>query len=149
MNYTAVIAVIISFGISAIACPAVIPFLKRLKFGQQIREEGPRDHRKKSGTPTMGGLAFLFSIVLTCLLFMREYPKIIPIMFVTLGFGIIGFLDDYIKVVMKRSEGLKHYAQNTDFNRNLIENPGATTPQSAAQTAPLTQGSLRSSASLA
>ena len=106
MNYTAVIAVIVSFGISAIACPAVIPFLKRLKFGQQIREEGPRDHRKKSGTPTMGGLAFLFSIMLTCLFFVRDYPRIIPIMFVTLGFGVIGFLDDYIKVVMKRSEGL-------------------------------------------
>lgn len=106
MNYTSVIAVLISFGVSAIACPMIIPFLKRLKFGQQIREEGPREHRKKSGTPTMGGLAFIFSIVLTSLFFVKDFPRIIPILFVTVGFGIIGFLDDYIKVVMKRSEGL-------------------------------------------
>jgi len=106
MNYTAVFAVLISFCISAIACPAVIPFLKRLKFGQQIREEGPKDHMKKSGTPTMGGIAFMISIVVTCLFFVKDYPKIIPVMFVTIGFGVIGFLDDYIKVVMKRSEGL-------------------------------------------
>lgn len=106
MNYTSVIAVLISFGVSAIACPMIIPFLKRLKFGQQIREEGPREHRKKSGTPTMGGLAFIFSTVLTSLFFVKDFPRIIPILFVTVGFGIIGFLDDYIKVVMKRSEGL-------------------------------------------
>lgn len=106
MNYTAVIAVLVSFGVSAVACPLIIPFLKRLKFGQQIREEGPKEHRKKSGTPTMGGLAFLLSIVLTCLFFVKDYPKIIPVLFVTVGFGVIGFLDDYIKVVMKRSEGL-------------------------------------------
>lgn len=106
MNYTSVIAVLISFGVSAIACPMIIPFLKRLKFGQQIREEGPREHRKKSGTPTMGGLAFIFSIVLTSLFFVKDFPRIIPVLFVTVGFGIIGFLDDYIKVVMKRSEGL-------------------------------------------
>lgn len=106
MNYTAIVAVLISFGISAIVCPMIIPFLKRLKFGQQIREEGPKEHMKKSGTPTMGGLAFIFSIVLTSLFFVKDYPKIIPVLFVTVGFGVIGFLDDYIKVVMKRSEGL-------------------------------------------
>ena len=106
MNYTAVVSVLISFGISAVACPLIIPFLKRLKFGQQIREEGPREHFKKSGTPTMGGLAFVFSMVVTGVLFAPDYPRIIPILFVTVGFGVIGFLDDYIKVVMKRSEGL-------------------------------------------
>jgi len=106
MNYTAVVSVLISFGISAVVCPLIIPFLKRLKFGQQIREEGPREHFKKSGTPTMGGLAFVFSMVVTGLLFAGDYPGIIPVLFVTVGFGVIGFLDDYIKVVMKRSEGL-------------------------------------------
>lgn len=106
MNYTAIIAVLIGFGVSTIVCPMIIPFLKRLKFGQQIREEGPREHRKKSGTPTMGGLGFILSIVLTSLFFVRDYPRIIPVLFVTVGFGVIGFLDDYIKVVMKRSEGL-------------------------------------------
>ena len=74
MNYTAVVSVLISFGISAVVCPLIIPFLKRLKFGQQIREEGPREHFKKSGTPTMGGLAFVFSMVVTGLLFAGIIP---------------------------------------------------------------------------
>ena len=85
-----ILAIIISFCISAVLCPVVIPFLHKLKFGQQVREEGPQAHLKKQGTPTMGGLMILTSIML----------------FVTVGFGIIGFLDDYIKIVMKRSEGL-------------------------------------------
>ena len=61
---------------------------------------------KKQGTPTMGGLVILTSIVITSLFYIRDYPKIIPVLFVTVGFGIVGFLDDYIKIVMKRSEGL-------------------------------------------
>ena len=61
---------------------------------------------KKQGTPTMGGLVILTSIIVTSLFYLRDYPKIIPVLFVTVGFGIIGFLDDYIKIVMKRSEGL-------------------------------------------
>lgn len=102
-----ILAIIISFAISAILCPIVIPFLHRLKFGQQVRTDGPQAHLKKQGTPTMGGLIILSSIVITSLFYIREYPKIIPVLFVTVGFGIIGFLDDYIKIVMKRSEGLK------------------------------------------
>lgn len=101
-----ILAIIIAFAISAILCPIVIPFLHRLKFGQQVREDGPQAHLKKQGTPTMGGLMILTSIVITSLFYIREYPKIIPVLFVTVGFGIIGFLDDYIKIVMKRSEGL-------------------------------------------
>lgn len=100
-------AVLLSFGISVILCPIVIPFLRKLKFGQFVREEGPKEHLKKSGTPTMGGLIILCSIVLTSLLYVEYYPEIIPVLFMTLGFGLIGFLDDYIKVVMKRSLGLK------------------------------------------
>lgn len=99
--------VLISFAISVILCPVFIPFLKKLKFGQFIRDEGPESHLKKSGTPTMGGLIILFSIVLTSLLYIKDNKEIIPILFVTLGFGLIGFLDDYIKVVMKRSMGLR------------------------------------------
>ena len=91
---------------SAILCPIVIPFLHKLKFGQQVRDDGPQAHLKKQGTPTMGGLVILTSIIVTSLFYLRDYPKIIPILFVTVGFGIIGFLDDYIKIVMKRSEGL-------------------------------------------
>lgn len=101
-----ILAIIIAFAISAILCPIVIPFLHRLKFGQEVRKEGPESHLKKQGTPTMGGLIILTSIIITSLFYVKEYPKIIPVLFMTVGFGIVGFLDDYIKIVMKRSEGL-------------------------------------------
>lgn len=102
-----ILAIIIAFAISALLCPIVIPFLHKLKFGQQVRDDGPQAHLKKQGTPTMGGLMILCSIIITSLFYIRDYPKIIPVLFVTVGFGIIGFLDDYIKIVMKRSEGLR------------------------------------------
>ena len=101
-----ILAVIIAFAISAALCPIVIPFLHKLKFGQQVREDGPQAHLKKQGTPTMGGLIILSGIIITSLFYLKDYPRIIPVLFVTVGFGIIGFLDDYIKIVMKRSEGL-------------------------------------------
>ena len=107
MNTTIFLPVIIAFAISVVLCPIMIPFLKRLKFGQFVRDDGPQSHLKKAGTPTMGGLIILSAIVLTSLFFIRDYPEIIPILFMTLGFGLIGFLDDYIKVVMKRSMGLR------------------------------------------
>ena len=107
MKTQIVMAIIAAFGISVILCPIFIPFLKKLKFGQYIREEGPEAHKSKSGTPTMGGLIILCSVTVTSVFFMKDYPKIMPILFMTLGFGIIGFLDDYIKVVMKRNLGLK------------------------------------------
>ena len=100
------IPVIIAFVISIIAGPFVIPFLKKLHVGQTERDEVPKSHLKKSGTPIMGGILILGSVVLTSLPYVRTYPKIIPILFLTLGFGLIGFLDDYIKAVLKRSEGL-------------------------------------------
>lgn len=106
MNYSMILPVLISFAISAALGPIVIPLLRRLKFGQTVREEGPQSHLKKTGTPTMGGLIILAGIVITSLLYVKDYPKIIPILFVTVGFGIIGFLDDYIKIVLHRSEGL-------------------------------------------
>ncbi len=101
-----ILAIIIAFAISAVLCPIVIPFLHKLKFGQQVREDGPQAHLKKAGTPTMGGLIILGSIIITSMFYLQDYPKMIPVLFVTVGFGIIGFLDDYIKIVMKRSEGL-------------------------------------------
>ena len=101
-----ILAIIIAFAISAALCPIVIPFLHKLKFGQQVRQEGPQAHLKKAGTPTMGGLIILGSTIITTLFYIKDYPKLIPVLFVTVGFGIIGFLDDYIKIVMKRSEGL-------------------------------------------
>lgn len=107
MQTKMILSVLISFGISVVLCPIIIPFLKKLKFGQNIREEGPKEHLKKTGTPTMGGLIILFSIVITSMFFIQDFNKIVPILFVTLGFGLIGFLDDYIKIVMKRSMGLR------------------------------------------
>ena len=74
--------------------------------GQTERVDGVQSHLKKAGTPTMGGIIFLLSTVVTSLFYVKDYPKIIPILFLTLGFGIIGFLDDYLKVVLRRSDGL-------------------------------------------
>lgn len=106
MIHETILAIIIAFTISALLCPVIIPFLHKLKFGQQVRQEGPQAHLKKQGTPTMGGLIILTSIIITTLFYVSDYPKVIPVLFMTVGFGIIGFLDDYIKIVMKRSEGL-------------------------------------------
>ena len=105
-NFLVLLPVVIAFAISVLLCPVMIPFLKKLKFGQFVRDDGPESHLKKSGTPTMGGLIILCSIVITSLLYMKSNPQILPVLFVTLGFGLVGFLDDYIKVVMKRSMGL-------------------------------------------
>ena len=106
MDYMIFLPVLIAFAISVILGPVIIPILRRLKMGQTEREDGVKSHLKKAGTPTMGGVIILLSVVVTSLLYLMDYPKIIPILFVTLGFGLIGFLDDYLKVVMKRSDGL-------------------------------------------
>lgn len=107
MNYyIIVIPVLISFVLSVLMGPVVIPFLRRLKMGQTERVEGVQSHLKKAGTPTMGGVMILISVLVTSLFYVKDYPKIIPVLFVTVGFGLIGFLDDYLKVVMKRSDGL-------------------------------------------
>ena len=107
MDSVILISVMISFAISVLLGPVVIPFLRRLKIGQTERTEGPESHLKKNGTPTMGGILILISVVITSLLFVRQYPRIIPVLFLTLGFGLVGFLDDYIKVVLRRSMGLR------------------------------------------
>lgn len=101
-----VIPVLIAFVLSVIMGPVVIPFLRKLKMGQTEREEGVKSHLKKAGTPTMGGVMILGSVIITSLFYVKDYPKIIPVLFLTVGFGLIGFLDDYLKVVMKRSDGL-------------------------------------------
>lgn len=106
MNHSITIPALLAFFITLILGPGLIRFLHKLKFGQFIREEGPESHQKKSGTPTMGGILFLIGILAGSALYIRSYPRIIPILFVTLGFGLIGFMDDYIKVVMKRNLGL-------------------------------------------
>ena len=107
MRNVSVLAVVFSFAISAVLGPFVIPFLKSLKCGQTVREDGPAAHLGKTGTPTMGGILILFSVTVTTLLFMKDYPDTAPILFLTIGFGLVGFLDDYIKVVCRRSLGLR------------------------------------------
>lgn len=103
-------SIAIGFVISVILSPIFIPFLRRLKFGQSIREEGPKSHQKKSGTPTMGGIIILVSILLTTILVSTRLGELSVttylLLFVTLGYGVLGFLDDFIKVVLKRNLGL-------------------------------------------
>ncbi|MDR4886592.1 phospho-N-acetylmuramoyl-pentapeptide-transferase [Fredinandcohnia sp. QZ13] len=103
-------SIAIGFIISVILSPIFIPFLRRLKFGQSIREEGPKSHQKKSGTPTMGGIIILVSIILTTILVSTRLGELSVttylLLFVTLGYGVLGFLDDFIKVVLKRNLGL-------------------------------------------
>ena len=106
MDYKLIVPVLISFALSLLMGPVVIPFLRKLKMGQTERVEGVQSHLKKAATPTMGGVIILGSVLLPSVFYIKEYPKIIPVLFVTLGFGLIGFLDDYLKVVMKRSDGL-------------------------------------------
>ena len=106
MDFQVVIPVLISFTISVVLGPVIIPFLRKLKMGQTERVEGVQSHLKKAGTPTMGGIIFLIAAVVTALFYVKDYPAVIPVLFLTLGFGIIGFLDDYLKVVLKRSDGL-------------------------------------------
>lgn len=107
---TIVTAIAVAFIISALLGYFIIPALRRLKFGQSIREEGPKTHLKKAGTPTMGGLIFIGSIILSTLALSYIYDVLttqtIVLLLVLVGFGIIGFLDDFIIVVLKRNLGL-------------------------------------------
>ncbi|XXM73434.1 phospho-N-acetylmuramoyl-pentapeptide-transferase [Lysinibacillus sphaericus] len=102
--------IIMAFLITVLLSPVFIPFLRRLKFGQSIRDEGPQSHQKKTGTPTMGGIVFLLSIVITTFVMTGKYSEpgaeTYLLLLVTVGFGLLGFLDDFIKVVMKRNLGL-------------------------------------------
>lgn len=100
------IPLFIAFAISVALSPFVIPFLQKLKVGQTERKEGVQSHLKKAGTPTMGGLIILISTVVTSLFYIGRFPRMIPVLFLVVGFGIIGFLDDYLKVVLHRSDGL-------------------------------------------
>ena len=106
MDYKIIMAVLVSFALSVILGPVVIPILRKLKMGQTEREEGVQSHLLKAGTPTMGGVIIIAAITITSLFYVGNYPKIIPVLFVTVGFGLVGFLDDYLKVVLKRSDGL-------------------------------------------
>lgn len=107
--YSAIYAVLISFVINVVLCPVIIPWLQRLKFGQNVRDDGPQSHLIKQGTPTMGGIMIILSFIAASIFFLKENYDAVMVVFVTAGYGIIGFVDDYIKVVKKRSLGLRAY----------------------------------------
>lgn len=107
MNY--LINIGLGFVLSIVLGRLIIPILKRLHAGQSIREDGPQSHLAKSGTPTIGGLIFLASVIITSLLTANFKLSVLMILFSTLAFGAVGFIDDYIKVVMKRNLGLRAY----------------------------------------
>ena len=106
MTLREILPVFPAFILTAIAAYFLIPWLRKKKMDQTERVEGVASHLKKAGTPTMGGLAILFGILVVTLIFMPGHPKQGAVLFLTIGFGVIGFLDDYLKVFLKRSDGL-------------------------------------------
>ncbi|MCL2354086.1 MAG: phospho-N-acetylmuramoyl-pentapeptide-transferase [Defluviitaleaceae bacterium] len=118
---TAVMASLISFAIAIILGPIVIPILRRLKFGQNVRDDGPQSHLKKSGTPSMGGIVIVAAISIASGIFSSFSIEWMLIMYLMLSFGIIGFLDDYIKMIKKRSLGLRAYQK---FSLQLVASIG-------------------------
>ena len=104
--YSVLVAFIISFAIA----PFIIPVLHKLKFGQNIREDGPQSHLKKQGTPTMGGIIFIISTCITMILMVRNpHDEAMLALYALIAFGAIGFLDDALKIIKKKNEGLKSY----------------------------------------
>lgn len=96
----------VAFVLALIMGPLFIPILRRMKFGQQIREDGPQGHLKKQGTPTMGGVIILLALALATLRFADKNTDLLILLIASLGYGLVGFLDDYIKIIFKRSLGL-------------------------------------------
>ncbi|MCL2404243.1 MAG: phospho-N-acetylmuramoyl-pentapeptide-transferase [Defluviitaleaceae bacterium] len=106
---TAIYAILIAFVANIVLVPMLIPPLTRFKIGQFVRDDGPSGHIKKTGTPTMGGIMIIISFFLAAMVFMRDNPEAMAIVMATVGFGIIGFIDDYLKVSKQRSLGLRAY----------------------------------------
>ncbi len=103
-----IISAVVAFLVAIVVAPVLIPYLRKLKFGQQILEEGPSWHKSKQGTPTMGGIIFILAIFVATVVYMLVSFNLhlFMMLMVSLGFGAIGFVDDYIKVVKKRNLGL-------------------------------------------
>jgi phospho-N-acetylmuramoyl-pentapeptide-transferase len=102
------ITALIGFAVSSLLGPIIIPFLKKLKFGQSIREIGPSWHNSKSGTPTMGGIIFGLGLIFAMLWNFKKIDNTVLLaLLCSLGFGFVGFIDDFIKVVLKRNLGLR------------------------------------------
>ncbi|UJF36301.1 phospho-N-acetylmuramoyl-pentapeptide-transferase [Paenibacillus hexagrammi] len=108
----------VAFVLALIMGPLFIPILRRMKFGQQIRTDGPQGHLKKQGTPTMGGTIILLALALASLRFADKTVDLLILLIASLGYGLVGFLDDYIKIIFKRSLGLT--AKQKLFGQLLI-----------------------------
>ena len=107
---TYLLSALVAFAVVLVLGPIVIPMLRRLKFGQVEREEGPDSHKNKQGTPTMGGIMTLLGVLVATLIFGLESAELVlPALLVTFAFGLVGFLDDFIKVRLKRNLGLRAY----------------------------------------
>jgi len=102
-----VLSFVIALGVTLALGPIFIPLLRRLKFGQNIRSDGPSRHLSKAGTPTMGGVIFIIGVLAAGLFLGRQDRDALAVLAITFGFGVIGFLDDFIKVALKRSLGLR------------------------------------------
>lgn len=100
------ITILTAFLIAVLIAPLVIPMLKRLKFGQSIRDEGPKSHQKKKGTPTMGGIIIILAFAIPSFYFAYKSMDLFLVIFAAFGYGLIGFLDDFIKIILKRNLGL-------------------------------------------
>lgn len=105
MMWKMLLAMVIAFAITGGMAPKFIPYLRKLKFGQSILEDGPTWHMKKQGTPTMGGIMFIIGIVVACIFMLRDTRAWLALV-AAVFFGLIGFFDDYVKVVKKRNLGL-------------------------------------------
>lgn len=102
-----VMAIVISFIVASILGPIIIPLLHKLKFGQNIRQEGPKSHLKKAGTPTIGGLIFIFATIITMFIMVgNPTDEAMIALYSFIGFGFVGFLDDLLKIIKKKNEGL-------------------------------------------
>lgn len=97
---------LVAFIVSAVSGKFLIPFLRRVKAGQTERDDGPQSHLGKTGTPNMGGLMIMLGLVVGGLIMAGRCPEVIPVLILTIGFGLVGFIDDYLKVVKKKSDGL-------------------------------------------
>ncbi len=106
-HYTPLFSALLAFIVSLMAGPRIITYLKRLKLGQQVREDGPKTHLGKAGTPTMGGILIIVATVIAVVVFPPLSDHNIILLFATVGFAALGFFDDFIKVVAKRSLGLR------------------------------------------
>lgn len=104
-NYT-LWSVLVSFFLTVIIAKYSIPYLRKFKLGQNIRDDGPQSHLSKAGTPTMGGVFFVVAIILTTFCLGNFSREVFSVLIGMLGFTFIGFLDDFFKLVMKRSLGL-------------------------------------------